>query len=397
MTTSVPPTPGTSLAEHKIVVLLIDDQRIIGEAVKRMLQSETDIEYHYTCNPLDALELAGQLGPTVILQDLVMPEIDGITLVKSFRAHEATALVPMIVLSSKEEPTTKAEAFAAGANDYLVKLPDPVELIARIRYHSSAYIALLQRNQAFAALEESQKALAAELSEAADYVRSLLPAPVRQPGMQTAWVFIPCSSLGGDAFGYFDIDDDHIAIFLLDVCNHGVGSALLSVSAMNALMGRTLVDVDFRQPIEVMSALNQVFLMEKHNNLYFTLWYGVMKKSTRQLRYSSGGHPPAVMFAGGETELLRCRAMPIGTLEGMEFEEGQTQIPEGATLFVFSDGIYEITRQSGDEVELDEFVEILRQPEQSPGQKVNEVLETMREIQGRAHFDDDVSLMEFRL
>jgi sigma-B regulation protein RsbU (phosphoserine phosphatase) len=138
-----------------------------------MLQTETDIEYHYTCNPAEALELAGQLKPTVILQDLVMPEIDGITLVKSFRAHESTVNVPMIVLSSKEEPATKAEAFAAGANDYLVKLPDPVELIARIRYHSGGYIALLQRNQAFAALEESQNALAAELNEAADYVRCL--------------------------------------------------------------------------------------------------------------------------------------------------------------------------------------------------------------------------------
>jgi sigma-B regulation protein RsbU (phosphoserine phosphatase) len=210
-------------------------------------------------------------------------------------------------------------------------------------------------------------------------------------------VFIPCSSLGGDAFGYFDIDDDHIAIFLLDVCNHGVGSALLSVSAMNALMGKTLVDVDFRQPIEVMTALNQVFLMEKHNNLYFTIWYGVMQKSTRTLRYSSGGHPPAVMFAGDETELLRCRAMPIGTLESMEFEEGQTQVPVGATLYVFSDGIYEIRTTDGVELELNEFVEILQRPERETGRKVDEVLATMRELQGHPHFDDDVSLLELRL
>ncbi len=397
MSSTVTPPAGTQLSEHPIVVLLVDDQRIIGEAVKRMLQTETDIDYHYTCNPAEALALAEQLKPTVILQDLVMPEIDGITLVKSFRAHADTAGVPMIVLSSKEEPTTKAEAFAAGANDYLVKLPDPVELIARIRYHSSAYIALLQRNQAFKALEASQQALAAELAEAADYVRSLLPAPLDQPEIRTAWAFLPCSSLGGDAFGYFAIDDDHFAVFLLDVCNHGVGSALLSVSAMNALMGRTLVGVDFREPARVMAALNNVFLMEKHNNLYFTMWYGVLQKSTRILRYSSGGHPPAVMLAGAEPELLRCRAMPVGTLEDMDFEEGQTHVPPGATLYVFSDGIYEIRTPDGGEMELAEFVEILRRPERSPGQKVMEVLETMRDLQGRSHFDDDVSLLELRL
>jgi sigma-B regulation protein RsbU (phosphoserine phosphatase) len=322
-----------------------------------------------------------------------MPEIDGITLVKAFRAHVGTAAVPMIVLSSKEEPATKAEAFAAGANDYLVKLPDPVELIARIRYHSGAYIALLERNQAFAALEESQRVLAGELAEAADYVRSLLPPPLTGPDIRTAWLFQPCSSLGGDAFGYFAIDEDHFAFFLLDVCNHGVGSALLSVSAMNALMGQTLVGVDFREPPKVMAALNSVFLMEKHNNLYFTMWYGVLQKSTRTLRYSSGGHPPAVMLTETGAELLRCRAMPVGTLEGMDFEEGRIAVPKGATLFVFSDGIYEIRKPDGAELELSEFVEVLTRPEQEPGRKVDEVLTTMRELQGHDHFEDDVSLL----
>lgn len=377
----------------KTVVLLIDDQRIIGEAVKRMLQSETGIEYHYTCNPTEALALAGQLQPTVILQDLVMPEIDGITLVKAFRAHDSTANVPMIMLSSKEEPTTKAEAFAAGANDYLVKLPDPVELIARIRYHSGAYNALLQRNQAFAALEASQQALAAELAEAAEYVRSLLPEPLTGPDIRTDWIFKPCSSLGGDAFGYFAIDDDHFAIFLLDVCNHGVGSALLSVSAMNALMGRTLMDVNFREPGKVLAELNNVFLMEKHNNLYFTMWYGVLQKSTRTLRYASGGHPPAVLLTGEGVELLRCHAMPIGTLEDMAFEEGSTQAPPGAALFVFSDGIYEIHTPAGAELDLPAFTEVLTRREREPGRKVQEVLETMQALQGHAQFDDDVSLL----
>lgn len=387
-----------SFADHKIVVLLIDDQRIIGEAVKRMLMAETDIEYHYTCNPNEALSMALKLQPTVILQDLVMPDIDGITLVRAFRSEVNTSQVPMIVLSSKEEPATKAEAFSAGANDYLVKLPDAVELIARIRYHSAAYTRLLERDEAFVALEESQKALASELNEAADYVRSLLPELMTGPDIHTAWIFKPCSSLGGDAFGYYAIDEDHFAIFLLDVCNHGVGSALLSVSAMNALMGQTLVNVNFREPIAVMDSLNSVFLMEKHNNLYFTIWYGVWQKSTRILRYSSGGHPPAILLTpDGGVESLRCRAMPIGTLAEMTFEVAQTEIPPGSTLYVFSDGVYEIQKTSGQEMELDEFISILKAPERQAGRKVDEVLETMVELQGRSHFDDDVSLMELKL
>ena len=76
------------------------------------------------------------LKPTVILQDLVMPGVDGMSLVRDYRDNPATKDIPIIVLSTKEDPVIKSEAFAAGANDYLVKLPDHIELVARIRYHS---------------------------------------------------------------------------------------------------------------------------------------------------------------------------------------------------------------------------------------------------------------------
>lgn len=147
------------LTHHRITVLLVDDQIMVGEAVRRMLAPEEDIDFHYCQDAAMAIKMANQISATVILQDLVMPEVDGLTLVRYFRANEATRDVPLIVLSSKEEPKTKAEAFALGANDYLVKLPDRLELIARIRYHSRGYINLLERNEAYNALLESQKKL----------------------------------------------------------------------------------------------------------------------------------------------------------------------------------------------------------------------------------------------
>ncbi len=109
------------ITPHRITVLLIDDQAIAGEAVKTMLLEEQDIDFHYCQNPLQAIKIADRVSPTVILQDLLMPEIDGLTLLRYFRANDATRHVPLIVLSSKEEAHTKAEAFALGANDYMVK------------------------------------------------------------------------------------------------------------------------------------------------------------------------------------------------------------------------------------------------------------------------------------
>jgi len=135
-------------SRHRIKVLLVDDQTLIGEVVRQMISPETDMDFHFCQDPKQAIRMANQICPTVILQDLVMPSIDGLTLVRYFRANKATRDVPLIVLSSKEEPHTKAEAFALGANDYLVKLPDRLEVIARIRYHSGGYINLLKRDEA---------------------------------------------------------------------------------------------------------------------------------------------------------------------------------------------------------------------------------------------------------
>ena len=141
------------------MVLLVDDQVMVAEAIRRALLGETEIEFHYCSNPAEAVAVARQVQPTVILQDLVMPAVDGLDLVRQYRADPDTRAIPIIVLSTKEEATVKSDAFRIGANDYLVKLPDRIELIARIRYHSAAYLSQLQRDEAYRALRKSQQDL----------------------------------------------------------------------------------------------------------------------------------------------------------------------------------------------------------------------------------------------
>lgn len=143
----------------KVVVLLVDDQIMVGEAVRRALSDEPNIVFHYCARPAEAVAVAKEVKPTVILQDLVMPGIDGLELVRRYRQDPATVRIPIIVLSTKDEPAVKSAAFAAGANDYLVKLPDNIELVARLRYHSDAYVNRVQRDAADCALRESQRAL----------------------------------------------------------------------------------------------------------------------------------------------------------------------------------------------------------------------------------------------
>jgi two-component system, chemotaxis family, response regulator WspR len=143
----------------RAIVLLVDDQMMIAEGIRRMLVDAEDIEYHYCEDPFQAVKKATEIGATTILQDLVMPDIDGMTLVRFYRANPATKDVPIIVLSSKEDPEVKRDAFENGATDYLVKLPDKIELIARIRHHTKSYVIQQERDEAFAALHKMQQQL----------------------------------------------------------------------------------------------------------------------------------------------------------------------------------------------------------------------------------------------
>jgi adenylate cyclase len=153
--------------DQQITVLLIDDQSIIAEAIRRMLSTEPDISFHYCNDPTHALKAAHSCQPTVILQDLVMPQMEGLLLVEFLRSKDSVCChTPLIVLSSKEDPVIKAKVFELGANDYLIKLPDARELIARIRYHSNAYINLLRR-------QEAEALFKAEIMRQAEYIEQV--------------------------------------------------------------------------------------------------------------------------------------------------------------------------------------------------------------------------------
>jgi sigma-B regulation protein RsbU (phosphoserine phosphatase) len=391
-----------ALTRHQVTVLLVDDQPIIGEAVRRMLVDEKDVVFHYCKDAARAVERANEIAPTVILQDLVMPDIDGLTLVKLFRENEATRETPLIVLSTKEEPKIKAEAFTLGANDYLVKLPDRLELLARVRYHSKGYINLLQRNEAYRALQASQRILAKDVAQAAKYVQSLLPEKLRKGPIATDWRFVPSAELGGDSFGYDWVDDDHFAFYLLDVSGHGVGSALLSVSALNALRSQSLPRANFRDPGQVLTALNRAFQMDQQNGLFFTIWYGIYHRPTRRLDYSGGGHPPALLLTGPDAarcELisLDSRGPMIGAVEEIEYETSTCQVGPFGFLSLYSDGAFEIERIGGKTWPFGEFVSFMHGAMSGPDASgMDPLIAHARALQGTDEFVDDLSMVEFR-
>ena len=252
--------------------------------------------------------------------------------------------------------------------------------------------ALTERNQVLAHLSK-------ELAEAAEYVRSILPAPIHHGDVRTDWKFVPSTSLGGDAFGYYWLDDDHFVIYLNDVSGHGVGAALLSVSIMNALRSQSLPDTDFKDPEQVLASLNLAFPGEKNNDMFFTIWYGVFKKSTRELTFASGGHPPALLIGdtanddAGATP-LRTANNVIGALPNVTYEKSKFLVNEQSKLYIFSDGVYEIEKTDGSMWQLTEFTDFMDNIDPGSQSRLDRLHQHAENINNQDTFEDDFTILE---
>lgn len=246
---------------------------------------------------------------------------------------------------------------------------------------------------------ESQHLLLRELGEAAEYVRSLLPAPLTGP-VRTRWRFEPSSQLGGDCFGYNWIDRNHFAVYLLDVSGHGTGAALLSVSAMNTLRAQALPKADFRNPASVLAHLNDAFPMERQNDKYFTIWYGVFNRVTRRLVYAGAGHPPALLIQGPQADEphqadLVVPNFAIGILSGAAFTSAGVTVAPDSRLYVFSDGVFEVETTAGGMMNRQDLVRYLT--DQGVPRSPNEVWEFVQQAAGGAALKDDFSFLEVTL
>ena len=154
-------------------ILLIDDQPFNAQLLNSMLATEADMTIEYLSESVHAVPAARAFGPTVVMVDLHMPLVDGLSVIRSLKEDPQLAPVPVIMLSSNENPHIKAEGFTAGAMDYLVKWPDRIELAARARAHSRAYLAIRERDRAMQALSESQAELLERTRQLSDAQASL--------------------------------------------------------------------------------------------------------------------------------------------------------------------------------------------------------------------------------
>jgi sigma-B regulation protein RsbU (phosphoserine phosphatase) len=335
-----------------------------------------------------------------VLCDWSMAGMDGLEVCRRFKQDPHLAAIYFILLTSRSTLGERVEGLDAGADDFLSKPVEPSDLLARVRSGLRLHQAnhdLLVLSQDLAAQKQT---LEDELSSAADYVRSILPSSLEGTvGIDS--LFMPCQKLGGDCLDYYWLDENQLILYLLDVSGHGLAAALPSISVHNLLRSRVLTQTDLGDPAAVLGYLNTWFQMDRQNNQYFTLWYGVYDKRSAVLHYASAGHPPALLFTpdlhqGYTLQELKAPGLPIGLFDDVNYSTHSCPIEAGALLYLYSDGIYEVPTSEEVMWELEDFRRLLREQIGGGSTDLRQLVEAIRACTGCSSFPDDASVIAAR-
>lgn len=369
-------------------ILVIDDDPTVLKMIQRALQHQGH-QVTVAANGQEGLEQVEKIQPALIICDWMMPYVDGLEVCRQVKANPNLSTTFFILLTARVGLDDRIQGLNTGADDFLAKPIEITELQARVQ-------AGLRLHQVSQDLQAQKELLESELAEAAAYVRALLPPPLTGEVAIDA-CFIPSRQLGGDCFDYFWLDPDYLVMYLLDVSGHGLAAALPSILILNLLRSQSLPNVNFYQPQDVLKGLNDTFQMSSQNEKYFTIWYGVYNRVKRQLTYASAGHPPAVLKTGNlenpQSQLLRTPSLPIGMLPDVVFTSDRCIIPDGGTLYVFSDGVYELNPLVDQSTwGLNDFIDLLTQLDSDLGPDC--ILQKVQQIGMTSTFNDDASLLQ---
>ncbi|PPJ63830.1 PP2C family protein-serine/threonine phosphatase [Cuspidothrix issatschenkoi] len=373
-------------------ILVIDDDRSIQIFLKRMLEKQ-GYEVITASTGEEGILRTLNSPPALIICDWMMPGLSGLEVCDRIKKDPKLSTTFFILLTSLDSIADRVKGLDAGADDFITKPIEQNELQARVR-------AGLRLHQLSQDLQTQKSLLETELAEASEYVKSLLPPPLKHP-LSIKFKFLPSRQLGGDCFDYNWLDADYLAIYLLDTSGHGLKATLPSISVLNLLRSRALKDLNYYQPSAVLAALNNTFQINYENDKYFTIWYGVYNRVTRQLIYASGGHPPAIMISGTtqtntDVKRLKTPGMPVGMFPEAKYVDSSCYIEKSSTLYIFSDGAYEITQTDGNLWNLEAFIQILISLQYSVDNQLDYILSYLIDLNSKETFEDDLSILQVK-
>lgn len=410
------PDEGSETA-RKNKVLIVDDsrlqRRIISSSLKRLGYEVREADSGQT-----ALDICKIWPPDLVLSDWIMPGMDGLSFCRAFKALARDGYGYFILLTSKSAKDDVAQGLQCGADDFLTKPVNGLELRARL----TAGERIIDMQRALTAqtkivsdtLDELRcihDSLNQDLIEAKKLQQSLVREKHRSfENASLSFTLQPAGHVGGDLVGYFPISKREVGFFSIDVSGHGVSSALMTARLagyltspspeQNIALAYAPDESIFARPLsEVVADLNRIVLEEMETDHYFTVILAVANMQTGQVTLCQAGHPhPLVRRKTGKIEQSGPGGLPVGLFAEAEFEEFQIDLRQGDQLILASDGVTECPNAKNEMLGEEGFEELISNLNGLCGPTLLETLVwKLSEFSDDAAFPDDVSavLYEF--
>ena len=388
-------------------ILIVDDDDDIRILLSRTL-NKWGHEVITASNGVEAWEILQNGIINFVISDWMMPKMNGIELCRRIRNANFDRYIYVIILTAREEKHDLVKGMESGADDFVVKPFNKGELNVRIR--AGERILKLERDleKRNNKLSEAYSIISKDLEMAAKMQKSLLPdASLTISEFVFNWMFSPCSFVAGDIFNFFNLDEDHICFYMLDVAGHGVSAAMLSVTLSKILTPshqmvqplKYFVPVpphyEITPPAMVMQELNKRFQNENDAMQYFTMIYGVIDARNDKIRMTQAGHPsPIYVQRGAKATFIGTGGYPIGMITDVDYDEQMIDFKAGDRLFIYSDGVTECTNPNKEHFSEEYLVEILEEWKNLPLQELLSRLEQrLINWKGSRDYEDDVSLL----
>ncbi|GHA49181.1 fused response regulator/phosphatase [Amylibacter ulvae] len=398
-------------------VLVVDESKMQRKLVIALLK-KWGFEIFEADSGKSALEICSRQSIDLVISDWVMPEMSGLDFCEKFRALPRERYGYFILLTSKSEKDDIAKGLDVGADDFLSKPVNSTELRSRIQagrrvldMEKQVHAQNAKTTAALAELQRVYEELNKDLLEAEKLQRSLIPESYSQhANVEISNIFKSSGHVGGDLVGHFNIDQDRMGIYSLDVSGHGVSSALLTIrlagylSPFNkeqniAFYKSNSDEFLVKDPAEIARHLNELMLRDMSTELYFTLAYADVNLRTGECAMVQAGHPhPLIFNAHHGITLLGTGGPPIGMIDGMIYETFQHHLVPNDKLLLHSDGLTECEDPDGALLDEDGLSKILMRNAQSNGPELlNDILWDLADHAQGENFGDDVSaiMLEF--
>jgi len=371
-------------------ILIVDDNEVFLDYLTESLSMQ-GYQLRAESNASKAEAAAVAFKPDLVLLDNRMPEMSGLDVCTKLKENSATKDIPVIFLSGDSERDDKIRGLDLGGVDFIAKVADPREVLARIRTHLRIRSLSQEITAANQALREKQKKMAEAMQSAAAIQQALLPRhPLEMPDLDFAWKFAPCDEVGGDIFNFLRLPEDRVATYMVDVSGHGFPSALVTVSVSQSLHP---VNGSWN-PAVVLQRLDREYPFERFER-YFSIVAIVIDCRKRELIYSNAGHPPPILVrADGSARMLENRGAIIGFGDFSPYEEERISLRSGDKLWLYTDGVIEVENLSGDMFGTERLLEHLRvNHNKSVGECVEDLYKRLMEFGVPGIQKDDITIL----